>query len=86
MGLMAPLVAANERRRTVGAAATVAAVRDALDKLDSAPRRLVEAGRLRLDHPDASLAELGALANPPMTKDAIAGVLRRLIRLAARQG
>jgi len=36
------------------------------------------AGRLRLEHPQASLEQLGALADPPMTKDAVAGRLRRL--------
>ncbi|BBZ36437.1 hypothetical protein MCNF_50420 [Mycolicibacterium confluentis] len=35
---------------------------------------------MRLEHPDASLEELGRLAQPPMTKDAIAGQLRRLMR------
>ena len=30
----------------------------------------------------ASLEELGALADPPMTKDAIAGRIRRLLALA----
>jgi DNA-binding transcriptional regulator WhiA len=44
----------------------------------------MKAGRLRLAHPNASLAELGALADPPMSKDAIAGLLRRLIRRANR--
>jgi len=86
MGPLAPLTAANDRRRIAGATATVAAVRDALDKLDSAPCRLVDAGRLRLEHPDASLTELGRLATPPMTKDTIYGLLRRLVQLAERQG
>ena len=41
-----------------------------------------EAGRLRIEHGQASLEELGALANPPMTKDAIAGRIRRLLTMA----
>lgn len=85
MGPLAPLTAANEQRRAAGAAASVAAVRNALDKLDSAPRRLVDAGRLRLEHPDASFTELGQLATPPVSKDTIAGLLRRLVHLAERQ-
>lgn len=84
-GLTALLIAANERRHAVGAASTVAAVRAALDGLDSAPRLLVEAGELRLTHPDASLAELGKLATPPVSKDAIAGRLRRLVQLGAQR-
>ena len=33
----------------------------------------------------ASLEELGALADPPMTKDAIAGRIRRLLALADKR-
>jgi len=40
------------------------------------------AGRLRLDHREASLDELGHFADPPMTKDAVAGRIRRLLALA----
>jgi DNA-binding protein WhiA len=46
------------------------------------PEHLLVAGRLRLDHPQASLDELGRLADPPMTKDTIAGRIRRLVVLA----
>ena len=49
------------------------------------PDHLAEAGRLRLDHRQASLEELGALADPPMTKDAIAGRIRRLLAMADKQ-
>ena len=37
------------------------------------PDHLLSAGRLRLEHKQASLEELGQLADPPMTKDAVAG-------------
>jgi DNA-binding protein WhiA len=40
---------------------------------------------LRMEHRQASLEELGALADPPMTKDAIAGRIRRLLGLADRR-
>jgi hypothetical protein len=43
------------------------------------------AGRLRLEHRQASLEELGALADPPLTKDAVAGRIRRLLALADRR-
>src|SRR5262249_12319722 len=46
---------------------------------EEAPDPLVAAGRLRLEHKQASLEELGQLAAPPLTKDAIAGRIRRLL-------
>jgi DNA-binding protein WhiA len=50
-----------------------------------APKHLKYAGELRLQHRDASLDELGRLADPPMTKDAIAGRIRRLLATADRK-
>ena len=35
------------------------------------PDHLIAAGRLRVTHRQASLEELGKLADPPMTKDAV---------------
>jgi len=35
--------------------------------------------KLRLDHPQASLEQLGAAADPPLTEDAVASRLRRLL-------
>jgi hypothetical protein len=49
------------------------------------PDHLAEAGRLRLEHRQASLEELGALADPPMTKDAVAGRIRRLLATADKR-
>src|SRR5699024_1549084 len=40
------------------------------------------AGQLRVTHKQASLEELGQLADPPMTKDAVAGRIRRLLSTA----
>ena len=40
---------------------------------------------LRLEHKQASLEELGALADPPLTKDAIAGRIRRLLAMADKR-
>jgi DNA-binding protein WhiA len=53
--------------------------------LEAAPEHLLAAGELRLKHPQASLEELGALAEPPMTKDAVAGRIRRLLALADKR-
>ena len=40
---------------------------------------------LRLKHKEASLEELGQLADPPMTKDAVAGRIRRLLAMADKR-
>ena len=49
------------------------------------PEHLKEAGELRVNHGQASLEELGSLATPPMTKDAIAGRIRRLLAMADKR-
>ncbi len=77
---------ANLRRSARAAVAAGARVQRALEILaDEVPDHLVMAGRLRLEHQQASLEELGALADPPMTKDAIAGRIRRLLALADKR-
>ena len=77
---------ANLRRSARAAVAASARVGRALEILaDDVPDHLVVAGRLRIDHQQASLEELGALADPPMTKDAIAGRIRRLLALADKR-
>jgi hypothetical protein len=77
---------ANLRRSARAAVAAGARVHRALEILgDDIPDHLREAGRLRLDHKQASLEELGALASPPMTKDAVAGRIRRLLALADKR-
>ena len=77
---------ANLRRSARAAVAAGARVSRALEILgDEAPEHLAAAGRLRLDHKQASLEELGTLADPPLTKDAIAGRIRRLLAMADRR-
>jgi DNA-binding protein WhiA len=77
---------ANLRRSARAAVAAGARVTRALEILgDEVPDHLAEAGRLRTEHQQASLEELGALADPPMTKDAIAGRIRRLLALADKR-
>jgi len=46
------------------------------------PRSLQEVALLRLRHPDASIRELGELADPPLSKSAVAHRLRRINALA----
>jgi len=77
---------ANLRRSARAAVAAGARVERALEILgDDVPDHLRAAGMLRLAHRQASLEELGALAEPPMTKDAIAGRIRRLLAMADRR-
>jgi DNA-binding protein WhiA len=74
---------ANMRRSAKAAAEAGEKVREAFEILgDDMPDNLKNAGQLRLNHPDASLEELGRLADPPITKDAIAGRIRRLLQLS----
>jgi DNA-binding protein WhiA len=77
---------ANLRRSARAAVAAGARVARALEILgDEAPEHLLSAGRLRLEHSNASLEELGGLADPPMTKDAVAGRIRRLLAMADKR-
>jgi DNA-binding protein WhiA len=77
---------ANLRRSARAAVAAGARVERALEILgEDAPDHLLQAGRLRMEHANASLEELGALADPPMTKDAVAGRIRRLLAMADKR-
>jgi DNA-binding protein WhiA len=77
---------ANLRRSARAAVAASARVRRALELLgDEVPEHLLAAGRLRLEHTQASLEELGQLSDPPMTKDAVAGRIRRLLHMADKR-
>jgi DNA-binding protein WhiA len=77
---------ANLRRSARAAVAAGARVERALEILgEDVPDHLREAGTLRLAHRQASLEELGQLADPPMTKDAVAGRIRRLLATADRR-
>jgi cell division protein WhiA len=77
---------ANLRRSARAAVAAGARVERALEILgDDVPDHLRVAGELRLEHKQASLEELGQLSLPPMTKDAVAGRIRRLLAMADRR-
>src|ERR1700751_2885783 len=77
---------ANLRRSARAAVAAAARVERALEILgDTVPDHLASAGKLRVEHRQASLEELGRLADPPMTKDAVAGRIRRLLSMADRK-
>lgn len=77
---------ANLRRSAQAAVAACARVERAMELLaDDIPDHLRYAGELRLAHRDASLDELGHHADPPMTKDAVAGRIRRLLAMADKR-
>lgn len=77
---------ANLRRSAQASVAACARVERALEILGAdVPQHLRYAGSLRLAHRDASLDELGARAEPPLTKDAIAGRIRRLLAMADKE-
>lgn len=77
---------ANLRRSARAAVAAGARVERAFEILgEDVPEHLREAGRLRLEHKQASLEELGQLADPPLTKDAVAGRIRRLLATADKR-
>lgn len=74
---------ANLRRSARAAVTASARVERAMEILGGdVPEHLREAGQLRVQHRQASLEELGQLHTPPLTKDAIAGRIRRLLATA----
>lgn len=74
---------ANLRRSARAAVAAGARAHRALEILgEGVPDHLRMAGNLRVEHRQASLEELGQLHDPVLTKDAIAGRIRRLLAMA----
>jgi len=77
---------ANLRRSAQAAVAACSRVERSLEILgDTVPDHLRYAGELRLRFRDSSLDELGHHADPPMTKDAVAGRIRRLLAMADKR-
>ncbi|QIM18442.1 DNA-binding protein WhiA [Leucobacter coleopterorum] len=77
---------ANLRRSAQASVAACARVERALEILgDQVPEHLRYAGELRLKHREASLDDLGARAEPVLTKDAVAGRIRRLLAMADKE-
>ena len=73
-------------RRSARAAAAGARVERALEILgDDVPDHLRAAGLLRIENKQASLEELGQMHEPPLTKDAVAGRIRRLLATADKR-
>lgn len=77
---------ANLRRSAQASVHACARVQRALEILgDGVPEHLRYAGELRLAHREASLNELGSKADPVLTKDAVAGRIRRLLAMADKE-
>ncbi len=77
---------ANLRRSARAAVAAGARAQRALEILgEEVPDHLRMAGELRVEHRQASLEELGRLHEPVLTKDAIAGRIRRLLAMADKR-
>ena len=79
---------ANLRRSVQAAVSQSAAVEQVVATLgwEALPADLAEVAALRLAHPEATLAELGALMDPPRSKGAVLARLRRLKLLAGADG
>src|SRR5450759_1274956 len=77
---------ANLRRSARAAVASGARVERAFEILGpDVPDHLRQAGELRLAHKQSSLEELGQIADPQLTKDAVAGRIRRLLSTADKR-
>ena len=74
---------ANQRRCEQAAETARTRAQRALEILGhDAPEHLIAAGQLRIRHRLISLTELAQAADPPLTKDALAGRIRRLLAKA----
>lgn len=75
---------ANHAKSADAAMQQIAQIRALIERkgIESVPRSLQEVALLRLRHPDASIRELGELADPPLSKSAVAHRLRRINALA----
>ncbi|MDR6938797.1 DNA-binding protein WhiA [Arcanobacterium hippocoleae] len=77
---------ANMRRSADAAVIAVLRVKRAFEILgENIPDNLREAGECRIKYPEDSLNLLGERLNPPATKDAVAGRLRRLNTMADKK-
>jgi DNA-binding protein WhiA len=55
-------------------------------KLEALSPKLLEAARLREEHPELNLSQLGALAEPPVTKSTFNYRMKKLMELAEENG
>lgn len=77
---------ANLRKAVDAGLRQVAAIRRLVEAVgwEGLPPSLREVARVRIEHPSASLRDLGQLLDPPLSKSAVGHRIRRLQALAAR--
>lgn len=75
---------ANQQKATEASVEQVMAIHAVVDHygMDALPPALQEVIRLRVLHPDATLKELGQLADPPLSKSAVYHRVRRIEQMA----
>jgi conserved hypothetical protein len=71
---------ANITKTVEAAQSQLQAIERVLSSGDSVSQELLETARLRAEYPDATLAELAALHNPPLTKSGVKHRLDRMVR------
>ena len=76
---------ANLQKTAEAALSQIEAIRllDEVRGIENLPPALQELARLRLEHPEVSLRELGELADPPLSKSAVYHRVRRIEELAS---
>lgn len=75
---------ANTDRTINAAEKQVEAIRRLIDsdKLGLLSEKLIELSELRLNHPEASLTDLGEMMNPPLTKAGVNSRIQRIMEAA----
>ena len=82
---MANAEVANSNKAAIASVDQIYAMRRVLETygIDDLPPALQEIIRLRVAYPNATLKELGELANPPLSKSAVYHRIRRIEQMAA---
>ena len=79
---------ANQQKATDASMEQIMQIRYVVDHygVDKLSSGLQEFARLRVAHPDATLKELGQLADPPLSKSAVYHRVRRIEQMAIEAG
>jgi len=81
-------LAANAERMGTSNSKQISAISFLMEKdlLDDLPQDLISLAQLRLENEDLSLAELGKLCEPPMSKSMVYNRLKKLMKIAKESG
>lgn len=81
-------LAANAERMGTSNSKQISAISFLMERdlLDDLPQDLVSLAQLRLENEDLSLAELGKLCEPPMSKSMVYNRLKKLMKIAKKSG